>query len=185
MRIETVRITADWLKRSDFGVNHYLSLVPRDAGDPKPPAIPEQEDAGTAIFDETRHPWVADKQDPPIFPCIYITGEGGIEMEGEPTPDGQIRETVAPLVVIARYVTNDADTMRAIRDAEYTLRAILRSLRELVKNTNFAARTRNDICVIQMLDPAIYFPVIEAVGDSRVTGAIGINYQVRDAAPSF
>ena len=41
MRIETVRITADWLKRSDFGVNHYLSLVPRDAGDPKPPAIPE------------------------------------------------------------------------------------------------------------------------------------------------
>jgi len=74
-----------------------------------------------------------------------------------------------------------SDRAEAARDGEYTARAILRSLRELMRNANFAARTRNNICVETM--PSVsYMPFQEAVGNCRSMGAVVAFYRVIDAA---
>lgn len=190
MRIETVRMTTDWLKNTSFGLNHYIPLVPRDGGDPAPPPIadwtPETGPATVAIFNEVDHLWVIDKKDPPALPAIYITAQSPIEMEGEPSPDGQLRQSIAPVIVMVGYINANSDSVAAKRDGEYTLRAVLRSLRELMRNAQAeTGRTRNGVLLEIMEDPAIYFPIVEVIGQSRVSGAIGINFKVRDANPSF
>lgn len=185
MRLEAQRIIGDWLKHASYGINQYIPTVPRDGGDPQPPLIATWNTTDLAIFNETEHVWVAERKDPPAVPCIYIMVEGPVEVEGEATPDGQIRTTTSPLTVVARYITANTDTVVAMRDAEYTLRALVRSLRELMKNANRASRVRNSIALEASLDPLVYFPVVEAVGQFRVTGAVGMNIEARDASPTF
>lgn len=188
MRLEAIRIVADWLKdTANAGVNHYIPLVPLDTEDAgmTVPLIGTDNKGVLGVYDITRHPWVANKQVPPVAPALYIMGEGGVEAQGEPTPDGQIRATKSPLVVVARYLTANSDSVLAQVHGEYTLRAVLRSLRELMKNTNAMARTRNGILLEAMLDPVVIYPITETVGAFRVSGAIGINFHVRDVNPSF
>lgn len=185
MRLELVRITADWLKDTTYGVNAKIPGVERDAGDAVPPLIadwtPESGPATIAVFDETRHDWVARKQAPPARPALYVMAEGGVDLAGE--VGTYIRDTTRPAVVIIRYVSDKADRAVQITDAEYTLRAVVRSLRELMRNANVAARTRNNVAIELMQDPVTLAPVIEAVGEYRVTGAVVVNYQARDCAP--
>lgn len=185
MRLETQRIFVDWFKHATFGINSYIPTVPRDAGDPQPPFIAAWDTDDLAVFDETRHLWVAEKKDPPALPAIYVMGEGSLDVSGEPYPNGEIRVTEAPYVLVVRYITSVRDTVQAIREGEYTLRALLRSTRELMKNVNVDSRTRNGVCVEIMDDPVSYLPVVETVGQSRVSGAVVMNLQIRDGSPSF
>lgn len=179
------RILVDWLQRDDLGVNHFLSRVPRDDGDAVPPAIPTVEGYGPAIFDETRHSWVAERKDPPATPALYVMMEGPVEVKGEPTPDGQIRATESPIAAIIRYISAESDLLKAIRDGEYTLRAVMRSVRELMRNVYVTSRTRNGVAIVASVDPALYFPIVEAVGEYRVSGAVGLNLVARDNDPAF
>lgn len=182
-------MTRAWLIGAS-GVNYYLPLVPKDAADPTIPLIADWTDPHTSVaeksvFEETTHDWVAAKHDPPAFPAIYLMSEGSVDMVGTPTPNGEMRETSAPLVLTARYVTNLSDPRAARRNAEYTLRAMLRSMRELMKDANDASRTRNSIKVVSMADPASYLPITEQVGNGFVSGALVVNLEMRDANPSF
>lgn len=185
MRIETLRIVGDWLARDDYGVNAYLTQVPRDAGDPVPPQIASWQGEQLAVFDATRHVWVAERQDAPAVPSLYVIGEDVISLTGEASPDGQVRRTVTPIIVTVRYLTARSDTVAALRDGEYTLRAVVRSLKELFLNANDAARIRNGACLTAMVDPVTYAPVVESIGNHRVAGGVVLNLDGRDADPSF
>ena len=185
MRLEAQRILGDWLKDATYGINQYIPTVPRDGGDPQPPLIATWDTTDLAIFNETEHLWVAERKDPPAYPAIFIMLEGPVEVEGEATPDGQIRTTTSPLTIVARYITANSDTVMAMREAEYTLRALVRSIRELMKNENRASRVRNSIGLEASLNPLVYFPVVETIGQCRVSGAVGMNIEARDAAPTF
>lgn len=187
MRLELLRMLTKALKDQNIGVNHFIPIVPRDADDEAPPLLPEVAERGIAVFNDTEDDFVAGHKDPPVSPAIYVLGEGPLEVQGEPTPDGQIRDTQSPAIITIRYVTDEPNLAKAIRDGEYTLRAVMRSLRELMKNQYAATlRTRGSICLIGAFEgPSIYFPVMDSVGKCTVTGAIGLNLTVRDAAPSF
>lgn len=176
MRLETVRIIAEWLQDATNGVNTKLASVPRDEGDPVPPSI-------EAIYDVTRHDWVVLRDDPPKVPCLYVMSEGGVLMTGEEMT-GTFRETQEPFAITVRYVRQGGVSLAAAtRDGDYTLRAVMRSVFELMKGTNVARRTRNSVC-ITTLDRATYVPIIEDVGNQQVTGAAVLEFTIRDAAPT-
>lgn len=184
MRLEVVRMVADWLRDPTNGVNAQIPGVPRDEGDEQPPEMPvvESEDGESpAIYDATRHEWVARRQDPPNLPCLYITTEGPVDLHGEELTNNY-RDTESPMVVAVRYLVAETDLHKGIAAGEYTLRAALRSIKALMAQENDSARTRNLVCVYA-LDRASYHPVTEAVGNSRVAGALTLEFSVRDAAP--
>ena len=138
------------------------------------------------MFDETRHDWSANRLiDPPAVPALSVIVQDRILATGEATPDGQIRSTTSPIQVAIRYLVANVDLAEAVRDADYTLRAVIRSLRELSKNVNEAARQRNGVLLILFEDPMEIYPIVEAVGETFVAGAIVANARVRDYNPAF
>lgn len=184
MRLELVRMTAAWLKNVTNGVNAKIPGVERDAGDAQPPLIadwtPESGPATVAVFNEADHEWVGEKNAPPASPALYVMGEGEIELVGEVMTIH--RRTTRDVPILIRYITDKADKAGSKRDGEYTGRAIARSLRELLRQENDAARTRNNICV-EVATGITYVPHVEMVGSCRSTGAVVVFYRAIDAAP--
>lgn len=184
MRLELCRITADWMKHATLGINAKIPGVERDAGDAVPPDVaawtPESGPATIAVFNQADHDWVLDKKAPPASPALYVVAEMPIEMVGEVMTIQ--RRTERDGVVMVLYITDKSDKAVALRDGEYTLRAATRSWKELMKNDNAAARTRNNIC-IEATTTITYVPVTEAVGSHRLAGALVINCRAIDANP--
>lgn len=184
MRLEIVRMIADWLLDSTYGVNAYLPSVPRDVGDSAPPNIADW-NSTLAVFDETRHLWVVQREPPPAVPALYVMCDSPVNMIGQPYPNGDVRTTNNPVAIAIRYLTSQSDRVQAHVDGEYTLRGVLRSIAELMKNANEASRTRNSIQLIAAVDPTVYFPIEETVGESTVSGAVLLNVEARDVSPSY
>jgi hypothetical protein len=172
------------LKNATYGVNAKIPGVERDAGDAQPPSIaawtPDGGAATIAVFNEADHDFVGEKKAPPAAPALYVMGEGEIELVGEVMTIQ--RRTTRDVPIVIRYISDLADKALAKRDGEYTGRAIVRSLRELMRNANAAARTRNSICVESMASVS-YVPHVEAVGSQRSTGAVVAFYRAIDANP--
>lgn len=189
-RLEVERIVAEFLGDD---INARLATVPVDGGDPQPPQIAPYVDAqyptsgNIAVFSSTVHPWVSERKDPPAAPALYVMTQGPILMMGEPYPQGQIRATSSPVKLVVRYITNNLDSAVARREGCYTLRAVARSLRALSKSYNEPNTTmvRNGISVVLGQDPMEFWPVVESVGNARVSGALVVHYLVRDGDPEF
>jgi len=192
MQTEIVRAVADWLGTD---VNARIATVPVDGGDPQPPAIhayvavaPAIATPGNlAIFDESRHDQAAESQEPPAgaVPALYLWCRTALVLEGEPTPDGQIRKSRSPVQVSVMYVTRNTSRATAVRDGTRTLRAVARSLRELSKNANAGARQRNGIYIVLGEGPMVIDPIVSAIGKATVAGVLTVGYYVRDMNPSF
>lgn len=184
MRLELLRISADWMKHATLGVNAKIPGVPRDAGDAEPPAIaawtPDGGAATIAVFNQADHDWVFEKKAPPAVPALYIACEMPLEVIGEVFSTQ--RRTIRDVTILILYITEKSDKAIALRDGEYTLRAAVRSWRELMRNDNAAARTRNNIC-IEITSTVQYVPVTEAVGSHRLAGALVLSVRAIDAAP--
>lgn len=201
MRIETIRVLADWLidkNNVGFGINTLLPRVPVDQGDAPPKQIaayldPMFPDTTIAVFDETRHPWVIARTDSPVLPALYIMSEGPTRVKGMAWPNGQIRETIGGCVTTVRYVTSEANIPKALVDGDYVLRAVTRSVLALALDTltngqaspGDAARTRNGMRIVTSEDAMEYWPVTGAVGNGMVAGGLKIRWRVRDQNSSF
>lgn len=191
MRIELTRIVADWLLHPEFGVNAYIPSVPRDAGDPAPPLIAGWADPSgqpqvqpLAVFDNTRHEWVARRGDPPALPCLVVGIPDVVDVTGEPWPSGQYRTTTIDVELAIAYISASEDEFAALRDGEYTLRAVVRSLRELTANANEASCLRNDVR-LDNVTRVRYTPLSEAVGAGRMSGGLSLSIHAEDGNPSW
>jgi hypothetical protein len=177
-------MTAAWLKDPTYGVNAKIPGVERDAGDAQPPAIaawtPDGGVATIAVFTDEDHDVVLERKAPPAVPALYVMGEGEIEMIGEVMTIQ--RRTTRDVPIVIRYITDKSDKVLSKLDGEYTGRAIVRSLRELMRQANEAARKRNNICIETMVSVS-YVPHVEAVGSFRSMGAVVAFYRALDAAP--
>lgn len=191
MRIELTRVVADWLLHPDYGVNAYIATIPRDAADPAPPFIAGWADTSgqaqvqeLAVFDDTRHEWVARRGDPPALPCLVVGIPDVIDMTGEPWPDGQYRTSDIDIELAVAYISASEDEFRSIRDGEYTLRAVARSVRELTRNVNEASCLRNGVrlCTVTRMR---YTPLREAVGAGRMAGGLTLSIHAEDGDPSW
>jgi len=179
-RVELERIVSEWLAND---VNARIAAVPVDAGDPQPSPIATYVDTlypttnDRAVFNSVTHPWVAEWKSPPASPALYVVARGPFIFSGEPT--------VVPAKLGIFYVRDSADAAIARRDGSYTLRAIARSVRELDKNDNYLSRLRNGINVVLSEGPQEFYHTVTAVGNHRVSGALVLNYHVRDENPAY
>lgn len=182
MILETVRTITDWLAGTllDYqsvnqGVNAQLSGVPRDAGDSQPQNV--------AFFgDVTRDDPVAQSALPVNSPAIYVSAAAPATVDGEVTPGPPGVRDARGLGVVIRYVRRDANTAAAFRDTSYTLRAIIKSLKQLVRSENFLVHQRNSIAIRELLTMT-WGMATEWEGSAGVTGAVLCTFYVRDLAP--
>lgn len=179
MTNEVLRIPADWLKNETSpgnGVNALLGDVPRDAGDPVPPAV--------TVYDASRHGWAARRMLPREgadvqFPLLVLMLANDLELDGEVQTtyrDGRAS-------VLIGYVHEEVDTQTALAACGYTLRAAQRSLARLHANT--PALQRN-LIALKVCSGIREVPagLLERLGiDIRVTAALVVSYDVRDLAP--
>jgi hypothetical protein len=197
VRIEVTRAIADWLMDAQglgHGVNTFVQTVPVDSGDDLPPQIapyadPKYPASTIAVFDDTRHLFVINREEPPVWPAIYVMSQGKISMQGMAWPNGFIRQTMlgTGVELAIRYITNQGDWLLAKQQGEYTLRAVVRSLQILALDApaGDAARLRNGIRLVLIENSLDYYPVIEAVGNGWAAGGVVSRWMVRDQNALF
>lgn len=145
-----VRIVADWLANTTYGVDAIAAVVPRDGTDPAPPA--------THIYDETRHGWVARQQIPKanatvVFPAVLVFarqakwdgGPADAQDTGARTIDGTVQ-------LVVQLVLDVSTTEAAITAGLYLMRAIHNSLLQLDEHTHDADRTRTGVRILPSQD---------------------------------
>lgn len=173
MILEPIRIISDWLNSDVKGFNDVVKDIPCDLDDVnlrKPCAF---------IADSSRDDRVARMDDPPSVPALYVTSDGPLNAEGEVKTIYRDSDTTS---VAIRYVMKGCDTAAANAQVMYALRAVVRSLRELMRNENAPSRTRNGIYIESCLN-LTFGRVEEGAGSSVVAGAVVAVFKVRDKSP--
>ena len=175
---EPVRIIADWLGRASLGrtdgLNYHLALVDIDATDTVPADI-------KWIGDETRDDRVAQGEDPPKTPAVYVTSDGPFVIDGEIVPNQDVRD-LNEVRIAVRYLLPSNHGANAVRDAYYSVRAIMKSIAQLMLNDNVDDRTRNQF-VLQEITSTVGGAVREGIGDFMVTSAVVFTFRARDLDP--
>lgn len=172
MILEATRIISEALSDSTIGVNAQLASLPKDAADSTPPRI-------IAVLDPTTNDDAAAGKAGLDFPVLLVTVGPIRDMEGEVATV----KRGAKLSVLVSYITHDYDKAQAVTNALYTLRAVQRTIRELMRNENISRRQRNNICLVACLGMEAE-SVKAAVGDGVfATGIMVLELQLRDLAP--
>lgn len=182
MHLEVIRTVKDWLAGTllDYqgvnqGVNAQLAGVPKDVGDAAP--------SNVAFFgDVTRDDQVAQQAIPVNVPAIFVSAATPGEEDGEIKPGPPGVRDARDLGIVIRYLRRDCNTAKAFQDTGYTLRAIKRSLKQMVRSENYGTIRRNSIAIRTQLSITSGMAA-EWEGAAGVTGAVIATYYVRDEAP--
>lgn len=135
------------------------------------------------IGDETRDPEVADGQDPPGTPALYVTEGGPMAVEGEVrTNDHRDSVDGSGVAIVIGLVEANANTIEAVQARTYILRACIKSLTLLLDNTGAAGVYRNNIEVVSC-DRMEYGRWVETLHQSRISAALVCLFRYRDHAP--
>ena len=170
MILETLRMVTNGLNSSVYGVNVQLQTITTGSEDRLPESV--------TAFDETRNADVAVGRYPEPLPCLTVTLDGEVELDGEVT-SGYRDATVN---VVVRYLTKDIEAHRGNSDVYYVLRAVQRSLKQFNSNTYAADRSLHDIHIIECLDIS-HLSLFMQIEDIYCTGAIRASFRVRDINP--
>jgi hypothetical protein len=173
MILEPVRCVTDWLNDATYGFNAKIAALDCD--------VVDQGKRLTSPFikDGTRDDRVLTQADPPKTPALYVNVDGPLNAEGEVKT---IYRDADNVTIAIRYLIKNADTAEAATQTMLALRAIVRSIRDLMRNENLAARTRNNILIISC-SKITYGQIEETVGNTVATGAVVCVFVVRDKAP--
>ena len=165
---ELVRLVADWLEDTTYGVNAQLALVPRDGGDAQPTSV--------VIVDETRDPRPGRGRVPQDdTPVVTVALQAMTHLTETITDDGYLSGEV-----IVQYAAKNVEAWKAKRDGNYVLRAVAWSLRRLRRmDANAAGRLRNNVALIG-IDPIRFEPWFERVDDTLIVGTVTVPLTARD-----
>lgn len=143
MILETVRVWAAALRDTTLGVNAQLPSVPLDAGDSTPRDV-------RWVLDVTEDNAAFEGRLPGDWPGLIVSPDGNAaRMDGQSAT--QLRDAQG-VGVATEFVTGDGDLSTGLRDGFYTLRAVLRTLDDLMDQTNEASRRLNSVLVIKCDD---------------------------------
>lgn len=178
MFVEAVRLVAEALRDPASGVDHYLPLVPRDAGDPQPPLV-----TAVRILDETLNGQVAlgrlptgSLDAPDTGPWLVVSLIPG------QLDQGQTAQNVGEgeVTVLVRYATGEDDPHVGTRNAGYTLRAVTWALRKLwLQLAQGALPLRNGI-QFSGSDTMQLSPLYDPIEGAIVTGFLRCPLTFRD-----
>lgn len=171
MILETIRCVVDALENNDYGVSQQIRDLSIDSEDERPREVAE-------ILDVTRSRSLNRDNLPLNDPWIAIL------QDGPAVGDGEARNTVNTdtrvNVTILWGTRREGDEV--LPEALYTCRAIVRSIRTMLKNENLADRTRNDVCILSAASLS-FGPVDEDFLDGAARAAVQVDFDVRDLAP--
>lgn len=177
MILESVRMIADWLGGSTYGINAVRLAVPKDTGVTDFPAV--------TVIDSTRDGRVTRGGVPnlplTLFPAVLVTPADQPMEQASPAvrpfpPD-------ATVTVLVRYATREIDTAKAERDASQTIKAIWWQVAQLLLTPDGeAARTRGNVQLygIPSMQAATLY---ESADDVTVTGGVLVTCRVRYLGP--
>lgn len=177
MNLEPLRIVTDWLGNATYGVNAKLATLPRDAGDSAPPSV-------QLIADETRSGPVARDRIPiPATPGPVLTLACIEESIWNTVLEDKYRDCEA-LPIEIRYADLDkVVTQTGTQNAYYTMRAVLRSLKDLMNDPGNAARQRNLVTLVNTSDLVRIRPTMKEIEDKIIVASMSVTFGFRDEAP--
>lgn len=173
MKITTMRIIGDWLNHATYGVSALLPAVPRETPDTRPEAVcvlTAADDQGAALDQVPK--------ESPQLPALVVTlypspMEQSIPANRPWPPDVQVD-------VLIRYASRDALTDRGVRDESITMRAVWRSLGQImVTERGMTARTRNQVQLLG-IESMRGLTLDRPYQDAIMTGAVLVTVRVRD-----
>lgn len=173
MILESIRIIADALEDSTYGVNAQLPSLDIDSGDTVPENI-------KTFADETRDILVALDRVAEPLPSINVFLGGPIDAEPEVLTT--TRDADVPITI--RIALSNDQAQNGTRDIYYYMRAVEKCLRDLGSNANAADRSRNNVQYNEYTDWRIqrrFVKIDDANG--AVTLQIDFTARVRDINP--
>lgn len=176
---EPLRMVADWLggrltdyQDQDQGLNAQLQAIPLDPGDQRPPEI-------RAVYDITRDNRVIKGDEFTDLPAVVVMYEAGAESEGHVITG--YRE-IHTWPIAFRVLTAKQDTALAVQEANYLLRALVRSLTQFHRNENVERRRRGGL-VIDNVTRFVFGQTWATVGNAAVVAGAVAWYHLRDETP--
>lgn len=172
--LEAVTMVADALGDDTIGVNAQLASVPRITGDTTVPADVAY------IGDEFRDDRVNLRKPPPSVPAIYVVRDGPLVLKGEVATT--YRDAKVPYPISIRIFTKHVNGAEDTRYNEYYGHAVMRCICDFLDNDSHAFRNRNSVHLIAA-DEMLWTPWREEVGQTIITGVVGLTLFMRDNAP--
>lgn len=171
MLLETIRCVTTALNTGSIGVNTQIAGLPVDNGDVVPPNI-------VYITDETVNLSLALNKAPADvgYPMLLVTILSPVDMAGEVVSTVRSSE----IQVLIQYIASGIDTHNMVRDAYYTMRAVVRCLHDFHSNDHADMRNRNGISIQECL--SLTHQTVETFEqDNKVVTGIIAQYLVRDS----
>lgn len=169
MIVEVLEMHETWLKDLAHGAQFYLNSVTRNAGHAAPPALV---DIVSVMSDEAA---ATENGMPANPPCLGMMAQ----VIGDAPDPAVNREGNGQVEVAIRYLTRQTNAMIAQRDASYTNRGILASLRKMEEGGQEAGRQLRGIQLITRTK-CEFQTLYQPLGDGWISGLWLLTYNYRD-----
>lgn len=170
MIVEVLEMHQTWLQDGVHGAQALIATVTRNATHAAPPAL-------VAVFSEMDDEATATEQGIPAnTPCLGMMAE----IVGD-APDPVMNQMGDGLVQVAmRYMCREPNAKIARRNAAYSARGILASLRQLAAGGQEASRSLRGVQLIARTRLE-FMTLYQPLGDGWISGLITATYIYRDA----
>jgi hypothetical protein len=173
MIIETLRMVAAVLSDNALGVNAQLLALPLDGGDVRPIPV-------ASIKNAVDHDITIQEGEEPTFPIVVIDIAEPITAPTQIMSG--VRSCTVPLLIA--YLKQNSSESQNNRDADYTLRAIVKSLSAgLFASGKRDTAGRRNSYVISKASDLRYGPTQQPMYGALMVGAVQSTLTVRDLAP--
>lgn len=175
MRLEALRLLADWFGNATYGVNAHIPGVTRSGGDAEPAAF-------ALIADATENAFAARGQFPQAdasYPCLLLRLGQSTAVESHAkcgVRDGEVE-------ILLAYADLNSDSVAGLRNAEYRLRAIERSFEDWWTQGAASDRLMNGVVAWYAASPLAVVDPFVPVEDKTITGGLRVTLKMRDTAP--
>lgn len=176
MIVEVPELLAAALRHDTYGVNAQLESVPLREGHERPPDL-------VAVLEPTEDDTAArNPETPNEWPVVVVSWQNVGDVDGTVTRQNRDAGTYT---LALSYVTRRADCAAAVRDAGYTLRAMLRTLRVLeTKDPNVEGeRTLRGVVLRAFKPMTVPGPIVVQKSGVGITAALLVTCEVRDTEP--
>lgn len=172
--VELVRMITAALAHPTYGVNAQIKALTPDDGDNLPPTI-------VKILDVTRpdSDIILDQSRILDWPVLVVSLQNPIEGDRE---FGEVMRDYTTTEVFIDLVVGGRDAGLSTADVLYTIRCIIRTLRDLLAEANAADVVRGGICLL-FLNRLTWGPVAAELPSGMIVGTVVPDFAVRDTQP--
>lgn len=175
MRLEALRLVTAWLNDDTSGVNAQLASVPRNGGDALPADF-------ALIADSTEWSWAAMGIRPDVegfTPCLLLRAGRSAQLDAH----SHVGKRDGVVEILIAYHDTNSNIINALRDAEYRLRALERSIDDLFTVATAADRLMDSVAIWYLESALEVETPFVPLDDKTIAGGLRLTLKMRDTAP--